>query len=520
MTPVLIMENISKSYGGVHALRGVRFDLFAGEVHALIGQNGAGKSTLIKVLSGAISPDGGALAINSRPVTMSSPADALNQGIGTVYQDPLVYGELTVVENIFMGREIRDRLGNIDNRAQVRRVDALLRDLDVDPGLSTRPIGSLSLALRQLALIAKAVSYDSTIMIFDEPTAILTQREADTLFAIIRKLRARGVGIIYISHRMEEIFSLADRVTVLKDGESKGTYTLSERAGARGEAAATDGSSVSSAKLIELMIGRELQESITNIGVPGEQPLLEVRRLTHAPDYREISFAVHPGEIVGFFGLVGAGRSEVARAIFGEEPASGGEILIEGRAVRIRTPGQAVKLGIAYLPEDRKGQGLFGNLSVGYNATITVVQRLAALGLFARKKREERVAQDSVRELMIKTPNTRIKVSNLSGGNQQKVVLAKWLAAKPRILLLDEPTAGIDVAAKQEIHNLIVQLARDGVAIMLISSELLEVLKLSDRVITMHEGKMTGEFPRGASASAVLSAAMETEVRDAEYTVA
>jgi len=518
MTSVLAMANISKSYGGVHALHDVSFDLDAGEVHALVGQNGAGKSTLIKILAGAQPPDAGTITINGETVTLSSPADALRLGIGTVYQDPLVYPELSVTENIFMGRDIRDRFGNIDKRAQTVRVHDLLRDLDVDPRLAGQPIGDLSIALRQLALIAKALSWEPKLMIFDEPTAILTQREADTLFGIIRKLRDRGVGIIYISHRLEEIFSLATRVTVLKDGESKGTWpvTGTGKVGMEG----TGGATLTTTQLIELMAGRALLESVTNTGPNGEEPVLSVRGLTGYGRYHDVSFELRPGEILGFFGLVGAGRSEVARAIFGEQPAESGEIRVDGQSVRVRSPRQAVRLNIAYLPEDRKGQGIFGNLSVRYNAAITIVQRLAALGLIVRERSEDNVAKRYVRDLSIKTPTTRVKVANLSGGNQQKVVLAKWLAAKPRILILDEPTAGIDVSAKQEIHNLVVDLARQGVAIMLISSELLEVLKLSDRVLTMHEGYMTGEFMRDAPANTVLAAAMEMEAPHARHATA
>ena len=504
--PVLTMKGIKKAFGGVQALKGVDFDLRAGEVHALVGQNGAGKSTLIKILAGALTPDAGTISIEGKSVSLSSPADALHMGIGTVYQDPLVYPELSVTENVFMGRELRDRYGDIDWGAEVNQVRRLLQDLDVTPRLATSPIGSLSLALRQEALIAKALSWEPKVMIFDEPTAILTQHEVETLFGIIRKLRDRGVGIIYISHRMEEIYLLADRVTVLKDGESKGTWPL-RSVGRDGEQHA-ERESVTPDQLIELMAGRALTESIVKTESHAAEPVLRVQGLTHKGMYHDVSFEVHPGEILGFFGLVGAGRSEVARAIFGEEPAEAGKIIFAGQEVPPHSPHQAVSQGIAYLPEDRKGQGLFGNLSVRYNSAITVIQRLATLHFVVQPEKEESLAQRYVRDLSIKTPNTRLKVANLSGGNQQKVVLARWLATKPRLLILDEPTAGIDVAAKQEIHNLIVELARGGTAIMLISSELPEVLKLSDRVITMHEGEVTGEFMRNTAANTVLAAAM------------
>jgi ABC-type sugar transport system ATPase subunit/ribose/xylose/arabinose/galactoside ABC-type transport system permease subunit len=501
--PILEMTDITKTFGGVQALKKVNFDLKAGEVQALVGQNGAGKSTLIKILSGAIAPDAGSIRFANKEVSFSSPSDALRLGIGTVYQDPLVYPELSVTENIFMGRELRDRYGNIDMQAQVKEVQRLLQDLDVSPQLATQPIGQLSVALRQLALIAKPLSWEPEVMIFDEPTAILTQHEAEILFSIIRRLRDRGIGIIYISHRLEEIYSLADRVTILKDGECKGTWPIYQIE--KEDSAQHDngrGPSLTADQMIELMAGQLLQESVTTPGARSPEPLLTVRNLSRKDTYHDISFEVHPGEIVGFFGLVGAGRSEVARAIFGEELAEAGEIFLNGEKVSIRTPREALNQGIAYLPEDRKGQGLF-------NTVITVMQRLASLKTIVQPKREETLTQQYIHDLAIKTPNSRVNVANLSGGNQQKVVLARWLATQPRVLVLDEPTAGVDVAAKQEIHNLIIELAQQGTAIMLISSELQEVLKLSDRTITMHEGHVTGEFPRNTPAHTVLAAAME-----------
>jgi rhamnose transport system ATP-binding protein len=505
MATVLEMQGIDKSFGGVHALIDVAFDLQAGEVHALVGQNGAGKSTLIKILAGALQPDAGMIRIDGQPVTLASPATALRLGIGTVYQDPLVYPDLSVTENIFTGRELRDRLGNIDKRAQVRRVQELLRDLNVDSRLALRSMGSLSVALQQLALIAKALSWDARVMIFDEPTAILTAREAENLFAIIRKLRDRSVGIIYISHRLEEIFSLANRVTVLKDGHIRGTWPLG---------------AVSSSQLIELMAGHALFESVAHQARGNARPVLSVRGLSKRDVFRGVDFDLHAGEIVGFFGLVGAGRSEVAQVLFGLEPADAGEIRLDARPVRMRSPSQALRLGIAYLPEDRKGQGLFGNLTVRYNTAIAIIRRLSLRGTVVRSRCEEEVARRYLKELSIKAPGTATKVSNLSGGNQQKVVLAKWLTTGPRIFILDEPTRGIDVSSKQEIHNLIVSLAQKGVAVMLISSELPEVLRLSDRIIVMREGQVTGIFARDAAAGAVLAAAMGGRTTDAQHATA
>jgi ABC-type sugar transport system ATPase subunit len=498
---MLEMRGISKSYGGVAALRGVDFAVDGGEVVALVGQNGAGKSTLIKVLSGAITPDGGAISLDNAPVVFASPAQALAAGIATVYQDPNVYPELSVTENIFLGREIRGRFGNIDYRAQVARVVELLKELGVEPALATAPIAELSLAQRQLALIAKARSTEPKVIIFDEPTAILTEREAQWLFDIIKRLRARGVAIVYISHRLEEIFAIADRVTILKDGETKGTWRIGD---------------VTTGQLIEVMAGQALSAGADHaVAQPGE-PVLEVRALTRRDAFADVSFDLRPGEIVGFFGLVGSGRSEVARAIFGEEPADSGQISLAGRPVKFRSPTEAVNAGVCYLPEDRKGQGLFGALPVAYNETVVILPRVSRLGTITRADRERELAQKYAGDLSIRPIDYTVPVATLSGGNQQKVVLAKWLAAKPKIFILDEPTAGVDVAAKQEIHNIIVRLAQqDRIAIMVISSELPEVLALSDRIVVMHEGKINMTFSRGARAKDVLAAAMEAARADA-----
>lgn len=496
-TPVLAVTEIRKTYGGVTALAGVDFDLVPGEVHALLGQNGAGKSTLIKILSGAVAPDSGTLRVDGAPVSFGTPAAALAAGIATVYQDPLVYPELTVTENVFLNRELRDRFGNIDRRAQETRVARLLVDVGVDTKLAKEKIGRLSLARRQLAMIAKALSVEPKVIIFDEPTAILTERESQNLFGIIRGLRERGVGIIYISHRLEEIFTIADRVTVLKDGASKGTRPIAL---------------TSVANVIELMAGHALTEGTEHQPPRPAAPLLEVRGISLRGQYEDVSFSLAPGEIVGFFGLVGAGRSEVARAIFGEQSPERGEILLDGKRLALRSPRDATRAGIAYLPEDRKGQGLFGALSVCFNETVTVLPRLSAWRSVTSSSREREVADRYVRELAIKTSDIVRPVATLSGGNQQKVVLAKWLAARPRVFILDEPTAGVDVGAKAEIHRIIVDLAqKENIAIMIISSELPEVLALADRLIVMHEGRITSTFPRGVTAEKALAAAMATE---------
>lgn len=491
------MANLSKSFGGVRALAGIDFDVRAGEVHALLGQNGAGKSTLIKILSGAQRPDSGTIKYRGEPVTFATPRSALEAGIATVYQDPLVYPELSVAENVFMGRELRDRFGNVDHARERSKVGELLAALGADTAFAQRRIGTLRLAERQLAMIAKALSVDPTVIIFDEPTAILTAAETETLFANVRRLRAGGAAIVYISHRIDELFAIADRVTVLKDGATRGTYRIGD---------------VTAAALIEAMVGSALAAGSEREPAERAEPVLEVCELRRTGAFQGVSFSLAPGEIVGFFGLVGAGRSEVARAIFGEEPADGGTIVIDGTRIRMTSPRRAKRLGIAYLPEDRKGQGLFGALSIVFNVAVVVLSRLSSGGAVASPRRERALARTYVDALAIKSSDPLLPVSTLSGGNQQKVVLAKWLASKPRIFILDEPTAGVDVAAKAEIHRIVVDLARrDRIAVIVISSELPEILALADRLLVMRTGWLVREFPRGASASDVLDAALRSD---------
>jgi ABC-type sugar transport system ATPase subunit len=490
---LLSCQKIEKTFGGVRALKGVDFSLYAGEVHALVGENGAGKSTLIKIISGALLPDAGDIFVRGQKVNISSPRMAQEMGISTVYQDPLIYPALSVVENIFLGREIRTPRGNIDWKAQEKRAQELFQSLGISATFLRKPIGELSVGLQQLVLIAKALAYESKIIIFDEPTAILTEHEAERLFDIIKQLKEQGVGIIYISHRLEEIFQIADRVTVLRDGAVVGCFPIQE---------------VKREKIIELMAGKLLVEEIERAGRKGDQPLLVVNSLTKAGVYRNISFEVFPGEVLGFFGLVGSGRTEVAQTIFGIIQPDQGEIIYQGKPFRPSSPLEAMKRGIAYLPEDRKEQGLFLILDVGYNLTISILPMISGpLGTVDfRKEREQ--AQRYIKELNIKTPSIRTKVFSLSGGNQQKVVLGKWLGVEPQILILDEPTRGIDVAAKSEVHHIIAQLSKQGMGIMVISSELPEILKLSDRIIVMHEGVITGAFSREeASSEKILRAA-------------
>jgi ABC-type sugar transport system ATPase subunit len=492
VSALLIAQEVSKSFGGVRALRGVNFELRAGEVHALVGQNGAGKSTLIKILSGALAADAGQVLYEGRLAHLSSPKMAQDMGIATVYQDPLVYPDLNAVENIFMGRELRDRAGHVDWRAQHLRATHLFTDLGIAPTFLTEPIGRLSLGLQQLVLIAKALSYASKVIILDEPTAILTQGETERLFNVVRRLRDARLGVIYISHRLEELFTIADRVTVMKDGEVTGTFAASD---------------ISRDRLIDLMAGHVAHAEMRagrRIGLP----ILSVRGLAVPPRVAGVAFDLRRGEVMGMFGLVGSGRTDIAHALFGITPPSEGSITLEGREVRLADPLQALSRGIAYLPEDRKAQGLFLRLPVRFELAAAILRWLRrVLGIMDRAQ-EDRNGRTLVSQLAIRTPSLDAPASALSGGNQQKVLLGRWLARRPTVLILDEPTRGVDVAAKEEIHDRIFALAADGVAIIVISSELPEILKVSDRILVMHEGRATAVMDRSeASSEALLRAA-------------
>jgi ABC-type sugar transport system ATPase subunit len=492
MSVLLAARQVSKAFGGVHALRRVDFEVRAGEVHALVGQNGAGKSTLIRILSGALSPDAGEIVYEGRAVELSSPRAAQDMGVATVYQDPLVYPDLNVVENIFMGRELRDRFGQIDWGAEHARAVQIFAELGVTPSFLPEPIGRLSIGLQQLVLIAKALSYASKVIILDEPTAILTQGETERLFSVVRRLRDARLGVIYISHRLEELPLIADRVTVIRDGEVRGTLPVRE---------------ASRDRLIELMagqVGRAARDSRPETGAV----VLAVRNLTVPPRVTDVSFEVRRGEVLGMFGLVGSGRTDIAHALFGITRPVRGRILLDGREASPASPADALARGIAYLPEDRKAQGLFLRLPVRAELSVAILRWLRrALGLVNRPQ-EERVGRELVAALAIRTPSLESPASALSGGNQQKVLLGRWLARQPTVLILDEPTRGVDVAAKEEIHDRIFRLAASGVAVIVISSELPEIIKVSDRILVMHEGRVTAIVDRsGATSEALLRAA-------------
>ncbi len=490
--PVIALNGIGKSFPGVRALDRVSFDVRAGEVHALLGENGAGKSTLIKIISGVHRPDEGELAVDGRTVWFDNPQEAQRAGIATIYQELLLFPDLSVAENIFLGHPPRGRLKGIDWRAMRQQARDLLgslaiHDLDVEA-----TVGSLSVGNRQRVEIAKALSQNARVLIMDEPTAALTEHDVERLFSIVRMLRERGVAIIYISHRLEEVFLLADRVTVLRDGGHVATKPVSET----GHVA-----------LISMMVGRRIDAMFPKLPATLGDPVLEVRNLRRPPVTNGVSLTVRAGEIVGLAGLVGSGRSELAQAIFGITPAEGGEILIDGKTTAIKSPGRAKALGIAYVPEDRGTQGLVRPMSLAQNVSMAVLNRLFR-GAFINGRTEAALAERSVDQFSIRTSGVDQIVSKLSGGNQQKVVLGKWLAAQPKLLIMDEPTRGIDVGAKSEIHRLMSELAQQGLAILMISSELPEVLGMSDRILVMREGRIVAGFARDAASQEAIAAAM------------
>ena len=477
------MEGIEKRFPGVHALKDVRFDLRKGEVHALMGENGAGKSTLMKILSGIYSKDGGLVRVNDQSVEFASPSDALDMGIGIIHQELSLMNDLTAAQNVFIGREPRKSFGRLDEAELNRRAASIFASmhLDIDPKAI---VGDQTIARQQLIEIAKALSYEPRVLIMDEPTAALNETEIAELFAVIKKLTADGVGIIYISHKMDEIKRIADRVTVMRDGEWIDTL----------QAADTPLS-----KIIALMVGREVEEK--TVAIPdhsGAEVALEVRGLTRGREIRDVSFDLHQGEILGFAGLMGAGRTEVARMVFGADPRDSGQIFVHGEERDIRAPHDAVKAGVGYLSEDRKHFGLATDMTVRANIAMASLEKFTSKAGVLDEREMSAVAKRYIERLGIRTPSDVQPVRLLSGGNQQKVVIAKWLERECDILIFDEPTRGIDVGAKSEIYKLLEDLAAQGRAIIVISSELPEVMRLSHRIAVMCEGRLTGILPGGA----------------------
>jgi len=491
---ILSMRRIDKRFTGVHALRQVDFDLEEGEIHALVGENGAGKSTLMKVLIGITPKDSGEIHYLGRQFSPRDPKHALEMGIGIIHQELNMMDHLTVAQNIFIGRESM-RPGGVllDARAQNRRAEELFRRLsmDIDP---TERLGRLTVGRQQMVEIAKAVSHTPRILILDEPTAALADAEIDELFSIMRDLAAKGVGMVHISHRLDEIHRIAHRVTVLRDGERIDTKPVAE---------------VSKQQIIGMMVGRVIYEQPkTRSAVAPDAPVvLRVRGLNAGRLVRDVGFELRRGEILGIAGLMGSGRTETARAIFGADEVQGGTIEVRGRRVTVRSPQDAVAHGIGYLSEDRKRYGLAVDLSVRDNLVMATYD-LFRRGLFIQARRVRQVAQEYVRKLGIRTPSLEQLLRNLSGGNQQKVVVAKWLIRTSDILIFDEPTRGIDVGAKSEIYTLMNELTRQGKSLIMISSELTEILRMSDRILVMSEGRITGELPiEKASQEAIMGLA-------------
>jgi rhamnose transport system ATP-binding protein len=477
--PLLALEHAAKSFGSVRALEDGSVELRAGEAHGLVGENGAGKSTLVKVLAGVYAPDAGRLLLDGREVRLGGPADARAAGIAVIYQEPTLFPDLSVAENIFMGRQPLAAGRRIDGRELRRRVEALMGRLGVplDP---SRPARGLSIADQQIVEIAKALSFEARVIVMDEPTAALSGAEVARLFAVARALRAHGAAVLFISHRLDEVFALCQRVTVMRDGRQVFTGPL-------------DG--LTRDDLVRRMVGRELAAMYPKQAAGRGEVALSVRRLTREGVFADVSFDVRHGEIVGLAGLVGAGRSEVARAVFGIDRRDAGEVMVEGRRLPAGSPTAAMAAGVGYVPEDRREQGLVMDLSIARNASLASLGRLRR-GLLIRAADERRLAADWAARLRLRYARFSDPVAALSGGNQQKVVLAKWLARHPSVLIVDEPTRGIDVATKAEVHRLLSDLAGDGVAVLMISSELPEILGMADRVLVMHEGRLTAELSR------------------------
>ena len=487
---ILRMEQISKRFPGVQALEDVTFEVAEGEIHALVGENGAGKSTLMKILTGALSRDAGTIILRGKLVEIDSPRRAQALGISMIHQELALIPYLNVGQNIYLGREPNKfvkfqkfavHLPGFINwptlYAQARQqLDKL--NIAVDP-MTT--VADLSIAQRQMVEVAKALSLNADVIVMDEPTSALSERETETLFGLMHSLSEQGVTIIFISHRIEEVLAVADRVTVLRDGQLVGVAPISE---------------VDMGQVVRMMVGRELGEMYPKEEVPRQEMVLRVKGFSRGTELHDVDLELYKGEILGLAGLVGAGRTELARAIFGIDPIEQGEVWMDSQKVKIGSPQKAIALGMGFVPEERTTQGLFLGMAVRQNITISALDKVSRLG-FVNFRQAGRLAQDYVSRLDIRTPSLRQKVRNLSGGNQQKVVLARWLSLNPRVLILDEPTRGIDVGAKAEIHALMSQLAKQGVGIIMISSELPEILGISDRIVVMHEGRVAAEFQRG-----------------------
>lgn len=489
--PILEMRGIAKRFDATQALDNISLTLYPGEVHTLLGENGAGKSTLIKIMTGIYPPDKGEILLDDKPIEIRSSAEAQQHGIAAIYQEPLIFPDLNVAENIFISHRKRGQVVNW--RRMYRDAESILAKLGVSLDVRSSARG-LTLAAQQTVEIAKAISLDVRVLIMDEPTASLSAHEVTQLFKLVRTLRERGVAILFISHRMEEVFEISDRITIFRDGKLISSRSATE---------------VTPELAIRDMVGREIHDFFNREQSQKGDLLLSVRGLTRQGVFENVSFDIHHGEVLGFAGLVGAGRTDVALAIFGIAPADAGEIIFEGKAVKMRSPQQASDMGIAYVPEDRRQHGLVLPMHIAANISLPSLKKyLNRLGIIKRHS-EAHTAEQYREQLSIRTPSVFLESSKLSGGNQQKVVLSKWLNTQPRLLILDEPTRGIDVGAKAEVHHIVSELAKQGMGILLISSDLPEVLAMSDRVLVMREGKQMGIFAQEeATQETVMTAAM------------
>ncbi len=476
---ILKMENVSKTFPGVKALNKIQFDLKTGEVHALVGENGAGKSTLLKILAGAYKKDEGTITLDGNKVEMTDPKHALDLGISVIYQEFNLIPNLNIAENIFIGRAPSKQKAFVNFPELYKSSEFFLKKIGMQKDPKTL-VSQLSVAEQQMVEIAKSLSFSAKIIIMDEPTSALTKSEKETLFKIIRELKEKDVSIIFISHIIEEVLEISDRVTVLRDGNYVGTIK------------ATD---TNPQKIVHMMVGRELKDFYPKTEVKRGEVVLEVKNLTKKSKYEDISFQLHEGEVLGFAGLVGSGRAQVMRGIFGIETPDSGKILIKGKEVKTHSLFETIKMKMGFVPEDRREEGLILSRSVKDNINITKLIDINTHG-FVKQKEEINIANEYCKRLNIKTPDNKQIVQNLSGGNQQKIVIAKWLAINPKILILDDPTRGIDVGAKNEIYLLINNLAKEKIGIILISSELPEIINISDRILVMREGKITHEFSR------------------------
>lgn len=480
MVYALEMNSINKSFGRTHVLKGINFKLKPGEVHALLGENGAGKSTLIKVLGGIHQPDSGNVFINGEEINIESVQDAQYHGIGIIHQEIILVPHLSVAENIFLGREPTTKLGFKDKRNMTKQAREMVNNLGLNIDVNTR-IKELTIAQQQLVEIVKAVSFNIKILVMDEPTSSLSDEEVNNLFITIEKLKQNNISIIYISHRFEELFQVTDQITVIRDGKYIGTKETNN---------------TNSDELISMMVGRELDNLYTRTYSFQDKEILRVENLTRENIFKDINFTVHKGEILGFSGLVGAGRSEVMQAIFGADELDSGSIYLKGEQVSITDCKEAIENGIAMVTEDRKGQGLVLNHSVAFNTTLADLKNLMKNKIIVSESKRKKIIDKYVKELNIKTDSIYTEVANLSGGNQQKVVIAKWLASQPTLLILDEPTRGVDVGAKSEIYSIINDLAENGLAVILVSSELPEIINMCDSVCVMKKGKITAKLSR------------------------